>query len=287
MERSALVGAPFYSLAKYVGMGGGPRALREFGILAAVGSPFDAGDAPVSELKADSEGLPKNLQHFIHSTESIRRKVAGVESDSYYILGGECSVAVGALAGVLPRFQGKPSVLWMDAHGDFNTPETSPSGYVGGMCLAMACGRGPKLSPEVDALRPLVPEEGVVHVGSRDLDRPEAEAFAASPARLFTAQQVKTVGATESAEEVSRHLSDRGDWVFCHIDVDVVDPGEIPAVNYPTPGGLTAEEAALLIRAARMTGKLRVLEVTSYNAMKDLGGESGRKVVELVRRSLS
>ena len=268
-------------------MGGGPRRLRELGIVEALGSPLDAGDAPISELKVDSDGPAKNLQHFVDSTESIRWKVAGVEAESYFVVGGECSVSVGMLAGLSSRFHGRPSVLWMDAHGDFNTPETSPSGYIGGMCLAMACGRGPKLGTEVEALRPLASEERLVHVGSRDLDSLEVKAFDSSPARLVTAQQIRKVGVTEAAGEASRHLSDRGDWIFCHIDVDVVDPREIPAVNYPTPGGLSVEEAAALVRAARATGKMKVLEVTSYNAQKDQDGDSGRNVVELVKRIVS
>ena len=175
-------------------------------------------------------------------------------------------------------------MLWLDAHGDFNTPATSPSGYIGGMCLAIACGKAPGLGLEFG--HPLA-EERLVHVGSRALDPPEVAAFNSSPAKLYTSQQVKKTGAADVAEEAARHLDNRSDWAVCHLDVDVVDPEFIPAVNYPTPGGLTPEEAAVLIRALHRTGKLRVLEVAAYNSSKDRRHESVDRVVALLRNVFS
>lgn len=287
MEKSALLGAPFYSLAKYSGMGGGPGALRAGGILRALGGPVDAGDARVDELIHDTSEPAKNFRHFLASTESIRKKVHGIVAESLVVLGGECSVVVGSLAGAIPGFKGKPGMVWMDAHGDFNTPETSPSGYVGGMCLAMACGRGPKLTPEVEALKPLLEEERLIHVGSRDLDPPEARAFESSPAKLYTAHQVRRMGGEDAAKEGARHLADSADWIFCHIDVDVIDPLEVPAVNYPTPGGLSTGDVAKMIRAMRMTGKMRVLELTSYNSAKDRGANTCKRIVEMLGAAFS
>jgi arginase len=245
---------------------------------------MDVGDIALPPLKKDHvEGSAKNLTYFIDCTARVLDRTRSLDSEFVVLVGGECSMTPGALAGLSESFYGKPGMLWLDAHGDFNTPETSPSGYIGGMCLAMACGLGPSLGPELERRRPLLAEERLVHVGSRALDPPEVIAFNSSPAKLFTAQQVRKIGAEDVGEEAARHLSNRSDWVVCHLDVDVVDPASMPAVSYPTPGGLTIDQTALIIRAISKTGKLRVLEVAAYNPTRDRGGRSGRAIVRILR----
>jgi arginase len=273
-----------YTLAAYSGMAKGPDALRKSGLASAFGKPFDAGDVALPPLKKDLvEGSTKNLKHFIDCTTSVLDGTKALDSEFVVLIGGECSMTPGALAGLTESFEGKPGMLWLDAHGDYNTPETSPSGYIGGMCLAMACGRGPELGPEMERRRPLLAEERLVHIGARALDQPEVLAFNSSPAKLLTAQQVKKRGAEDVGKEAARHLSHRSDWVVCHLDVDVVDPGSIPAVNYPTPGGLSIDHTASILRAISKTGKLRVLEVAAYNPTGDNGGSSGRAIFNLLR----
>ncbi len=287
MDATTVVGVPLYTVAKYRGMGEAPGALRAAGLLTAVkGAVVDEGDLDITRLERDSEeGGIKNFNHFKEATTRIYEIIRSLGTERVILLGGECSGTVGSVAGLNMAFGGKPGMLWMDAHGDFNTPETSPSGYIGGMCLAMACGRGPKLGEEIEKSRPLLSEESLVHVGSRALDEPEILAFNSSPAKLFTAQRIKTKGATEVAEEAARHLANRSDWIVCHLDVDVVDPSVIPAVNYPTPGGLTMDEVVVLISALKKTEKLKAVELAAYNAAMDKGGSSARAVVNLVRRA--
>jgi arginase len=282
-----LLGVPLYTLTAYKGMGEGPRALRKAGLRKALGAEKDLGDIKLPALKADIlEGKIKNLRNFKDATARIAAVTEPLHEERICIVGGECSETVGALAGLAEAFGGKPGMLWMDAHGDFNTPETSPSGYIGGMCLAMACGRSPSLDL-FGGKPPPLGDERLVHVGSRALDPPEVAGFTSSPAKLFTAQQVRTSGAKEVAQEAARHLENRSDWVVCHLDVDVIDPRFIPSVNYPEPGGLTIDETATVIRALAATGKLRVLELVSYNATKDRGGSSAKKLVALASDALS
>ena len=277
-----VLGAPLYTLAAYQGMGLGPEALRKAGVSAGLDA-IDLGDVKVGTLPSDVvEGGAKNMDHFVRGSREIRRATRSLHSENVLVLGGECSVAVGAASGLVGAFGGRAGMLWMDAHGDFNVPATSPSGYIGGMCLAMACGRGPDLGVWEGTEGPPLAEERLVHVGSRDLDQPEVLAFNSSQARLFTAQQVKK-GAGEVAEEAARHLDSISDWVICHVDVDVVDPEVIPAVNYPTPGGLSLGEVAQVVKAMDRTGKLKVLELTSYNRLKDQDGSSAMKVAELAK----
>ncbi len=287
MDEWGLLGAPIYTLASYKGMGESPRALRKQGIARALSVQSDLGDVELSPLTKDVvEGRTKNLTAFRESTKMIHAAARSVAVERIVVLGGECSETLGAMAGLAEAFGGKPGMLWMDAHGDFNTPETSPSGYIGGMCLALACGKDHTLDLELGDSPPPLADERLVHVGSRALDPPEVAAFNASPAKLYTAQQVKKSGAADVAEEAARHLENRSDWIACHLDVDVVDPKFVTSVNYPTADGLTPDEASMMIRKLAGTQKLKVLEVTAYNAAKDSGGSSAKVVIELLKSAL-
>ena len=281
-----LLGAPIYTLSSYKGMGEAPAALRKAGIGTVLGLLNDRGDVEIPHLRKDvQEGKTKNLAHFREASSRIFRATSEEKEAPVMIIGGECSETVGAMAGLARAYGGKPGMLWLDAHGDFNVPETSPSGYIGGMCLAMACGMAVGLDLGIGPTPPPLAGERLVHVGSRALDTPEVVAFNSSPAKLFTTQQVKKIGAADVAEEAARHLDNRSDWIACHLDVDVVDPDLIPSVNYPTPGGLTLEETSMVIRRLIRTGKVRVLELAAYNPSMDRRAASAKKIIELLRAS--
>lgn len=287
MNEWALLGVPIYTLSSYRGMGDAPNALRKAGLADTLGSPIDYGDVEMPPLKKDrAEGKTKNLAHFRNATSLIYARTRTSKQERLLILGGECSETVGVMAGLAEAYGGKPGMLWLDAHGDFNIPGSSPSGYIGGMCLAFACGMAPGLDLGTGQAPPPLAGERLVHVGSRALDPPEMAAFNSSPAKLFTAQQVKKNGAADVAEEAARHLANRSDWIACHLDVDVVDPGLIPSVNYPTPGGLTIEETSVVVRELLATGKMRALELTAYNPLKDRGAASAKRIIELMNTVL-
>jgi len=288
MSEWALLGAPLYTLSRYRGVSNAPGALREAGLAGALGSHTDLGDVEIPPLKRDlTEGKAKNFTHFRDATSRIYRATKTLKEGPLLILGGECSETVGAMAGLTEVHGGKLGMLWLDAHGDFNVPDTSPSGYIGGMCLAMACGMAPGLDLGIGQAPPPLAGERLVHVGSRALDPPEVAAFNSSPAKLFTAQQVKKTGAAEVAEEAARHLDNRSDWIGCHLDVDVVDPELIPSVSYPTPGGLTTEETSTIVGKLLGTGKLRVIELAAYNPSKDRRAASARKIIEILSAVLA
>ena len=202
--------------------------------------------------------------------------------DFVFCLGGECTLVTGTLAGFKATFKGKPGMLWLDAHGDFNTPETSTSGFLGGMPLAFACGRGPKLHQSIEDARPLLEEANVVHVASRALDPLESKAMESSPMKLYPASTLRKEGVGKVAAEAAAHLADRSDWIVCHLDVDSIDPTIIPAVNYPEPGGLTLEEVKTVVKAVQGTGKLKVFNLTAYNPTLDKDHASAQRLVTLV-----
>lgn len=280
----ALVGVPLYTLSNYSGMGAAPAALRNAGLVRSLNVTDDIGDVSIRPLPGDIvEGRVKNFTHFKVSSRGVYDVARGIGADSVIVFGGECSETVGIMAGLAERFGGRPGMLWMDAHGDFNTPETSPSGYIGGMCLAMATGRGPRfgLGPSEAPLT----DERLVHMGSRALDPPEEKAFASSLVKLVTASELKKIGAADEAKSAVGYLEENSDWIACHLDVDVMDPTQIPAVNYPTPGGITMEEASTVLKTLVRSEKMRLLEVAAYNSSLDREGTSLRKIAEALEKA--
>ena len=282
MDAWSLLGVPLYTVAGYSGMGRAPSVLRNAGVAKLAGVSKDLGDVTLQPLREDVvEGRVKNLGHFRRSTSVIYGDTRSVKEARVIVLGGECSETVGVMAGLAETFGGRPGILWMDAHGDFNTPDTSSSGYIGGMCLALAAGR----SPELELLQRPAPlaDDRVVHMGSRALDPAEVKAFGSSEARLITSQQVKKRGARRVAEEATAYLEDVSDWIACHLDLDVVDPEFIPAVDYPEPGGMTLEDASAVVRTLLETGRVKVVEVTAYDPSRDRQGTSMDRIVGLLK----
>lgn len=294
MKSVSMIGLPFYSLSKYRGMGMAVGALRKLGIADVVKQQVesfnDLGDVKLSEIEADSgTSNLRNFSQFLRDTDSVQRASSQVGSDDFvFCLGGECTFTVGTTAGFKTRFAGRPGILWMDAHGDFNTPETTISGFIGGMCLAFICGHGPNLTSAVETARPLLNEENVVHLGSRALDPLESEAIKSSRVRLYSASDVHEIGVLEVAKNASRYLAERCEWIICHLDVDCIDPTIIPATNYREQGqGLSMEEVRIVAEELRTTGKLRVFDLAAYNPMLDHNYESGNQLVKLTSEIFS
>jgi arginase len=287
------VGIPFYTLAEYRGMAEAVGSLRQAGILNRLRSAdsdiLDLGDVNCPII--DKDHGPKNLQNweeFLQGTRNIKDMLShGLDKSKLtFCLGGECAFIIGTLAGLKTVHQGRPGMVWMDAHGDFNTPETSPSGFIGGMGLALACGRGPKLSPEIEASRPLLDEEHVVHIGSRSLDPGEDKALLSS-VKVFPAEDVKMYGARDVARQAARQLDDSSDWIIAHLDVDVFDPSIMPGVNFPEPGGLASHDILEIFRALQSTGKLKVVDLTAYNPFGDTGNRGKSFLVDLAPKLLN
>ena len=169
------------------------------------------------------------------------------------ILAGDCSIGLTTLGTALGH-RPEAKVLWLDAHGDFNTPDTSPSGYLGGMCLAGACGEwDPGLGARVAPGR-------VVLAGVRDLDSEERRLLERSEATVVGASVVETLVAVKNALD--------GAPVYVHLDLDVLDPGIFPA-QFPAPGGLAPEKLFDLLEAVLEDCELVGLEVTAFEAPED------------------
>lgn len=275
MDRVTFVGIPFYSLAEYQGMGGAVQSLRDAGIVQRLRSGKvhvrDIGDVECPRIDRDHGPWNlRNYEEFVEGTRSVRDKLLKEADGSAltFCLGGECTFIVGSVAGLKKVYGGKPGIVWMDAHGDFNTPETTPSGFIGGMPLAIACGRGPRLSEDIESARPLLEEKRVVHVGARALDPGEDEALRKS-VTVFDAEELRKKGARDVARQTAKVLDGSSDWIIAHLDVDVLDPLIMPGVNFPESQGLTDNDVLQIFRELNSTGKLRVVELTAYNPLND------------------
>lgn len=178
---------------------------------------------------------------------------------------GDCCTTLGVLAG-LQRAGLSPTLIWFDAHGDFNTWETTPSGFLGGMPLAMAVGRGEQTLVEGVDLTPL-PEEKVILTDARDLDPGEREAVEASA--------VTHLPHVEALLEMELPAGP----LYVHYDCDVLDPTVVPAIHYPAPGGPLAETLGRVFRRLADTGRVVAVSLSSWAPELDEDGRSARMVM--------
>jgi arginase len=288
MRNISLLGIPVYTLTKNYGIGLAVRSLRDLGIAQTLEGRFDHvrdfGDVTLPTLTKD-EGAPnlRNYPHFLASTDAIFNTTKKLPAEgTVFCLGGECGLILGGMAGFRHNFVGQPGLLWIDAHGDFNTPETTQSGFIGGMPLAFVCGHGPKFNPEVENLRPLIREYSVVHVGGRDFDTLESNALKESQMKLYSSSSFRTNGTSRTAVKMADQLADQSDWITCHLDIDALDPSIVSAVNFPSPRGLTLEEIRIIVEALSQTEKLKVFNLAGYNSTLDKNQASARTILDLI-----
>jgi arginase len=162
------------------------------------------------------------------------------------VASGDCTTSLGVLAG-LQRKGVDPSIVWFDAHGDFNTDETTPSGYLGGMPLAIAVGRGDQTAPRALGLRSIA-ESRVLLVDARDLDPLEREALDQS--------EVRRAPVSALLPPAGEPASLPPGPIYLHLDVDVLDPPELPGLRFPTPGGVVRADLMGAVSAVMATGRV-------------------------------
>ena len=202
------------------------------------------------------------------------------------VLGGDHSVALGTLWG-LAAAHGRPGgVVWIDAHGDLNTPQSSPSGNVHGMPLAAALGLAGEDFAQAGWTLPAVDERRVAIIGARSFDPAERELLRVRPGiRVFTMSEIDRVGVERAMREALDHVAGPG-FVHVSLDLDVLDPEVAPGVGTPVPGGLTYREAHLALELVAESGHAGSLEVVEVNPIRDRENRTARTAVELVASAL-
>jgi arginase len=270
----------------------GPSAMRYAGLesrLSALGwTVEDWGNvaAAVPEAVAEEDTRLRYLHEVKLTCARIAdRVVEAVERGIHpLVLGGDHSVALGTLGG-LARANGAGGVLWIDAHGDLNTPESSPTGNVHGMPLAAALGlAGDEFASDAWPL-PAVDRTRVALVGIRSLDPAERERIRELGARVYTMSDVDRIGVERAIRESLVHVAGPG-FVHVSLDMDALDPDVAPGVGTPVRGGLSYREAHLAMELVSESGIAGSLEVVEVNPILDRENETAKVAVALVASAL-
>jgi arginase len=286
----AVIGAGLDLGAGRRGVDMGPSAIRYAGLdgrITQLGRRCeDWGDVETAVAEATEMGdeRVRYLPQIMATCDRIAELVARASADGSVplVLGGDHSVALGTLGGMAGA-HGPGGVLWLDAHGDLNRPETSPTGNVHGMPLAAALGlAGPAFESDV---YPVPSVERVALVGVRSLDPGERELLAELDACVLTISDLDRIGVEPALREALEHVRGPG-FVHVSLDVDVLDPDVAPGVGTPVRGGLSYREAHLALELVAESGLLDSLEVVEVNPILDRENETAQLAVELVASAL-
>lgn len=288
---AGLVGAPCDVAAGTRGATMGPEALRVAGLADALSGlgyrVHDRGNlaGPANPGRPRENGY----RHLAETTEWVRAVdgAAGAALDAGEMpvcLGGDHAMSLGSIAAVARRCRavGVPlAVLWLDAHADFNTAETSPSGNIHGMPVAMLCGDGPEALCCPEQARPILTPDQVIQVGVRSVDAMEKRAIVARGLTVHDMRSIDERGLRDIMDGVLSDLQARGAHLHVSFDVDVLDPGIAPGVGTPVPGGLNYREAQLCMEMIHDSGCLGSLDIVEVNPALDTGNCTARVAVEL------
>jgi arginase len=289
----ALIGVPMDLGAGRRGVDMGPSALRLAGLaedLRALGHEvMDLGNVnvPVPEVLEGTvlEGSGSHaryLEPIRAACQEVSDRIAGLEGDVFPIaLGGDHSMSMGTVAGVKARGNGERiGLVWIDAHTDFNTPDTSPSGNVHGMPVASLVGLGDARLVNVGGAGAKVQAQDIVMIGIRSVDRGERDLLRGRGAHVYTMKEIDTLGMAQVAGLALEHLS-HVDRIHVSFDADSLDPSVAPGVGTPVPGGLTYREAHLLMELLADSGKVGSLDLVEVNPVLDNGNTTAQTVVEM------
>jgi arginase len=288
--RIGVLGIPFNVGWQGEGIAEAPRALRAAGLVSQLASTGlevkDFGDVEC-KLPARDSSNPKllNSAQVIELSKAIAPRVEQCVRPGFFpiILGGEDGILMGLIAGLQRGLPRRIGLIYLDAHGDFNTPETTPSGLIGGMNVAIVAGHGPPELTSIFGRQPQLPEDAIVFYGSRDLDPPEKVALEKSRTKVLMMDQVKRLGAAQAMKEAIEFLKPKVDSVYFHMDVDVLDPKEMSALILPVANGLTLKECESALQTVTRSGMLCGAAFMVFDARKDPTRSEAPKIVQLIK----
>jgi arginase len=285
--RAAIIGAPLDLGAGRRGVDMGPSAIRYAGLaerLTALGIDCeDRGNVATPEAEATAEHDPR--ARFLPAIKATCERVAGLVGEALdegripIVLGGDHSIGLGTLGGLAAR-HGPGAVLWIDAHGDLNTPDTTPSGNVHGMPLAAALGRAGEGFASGAWTLPAVEPERVAVIGARDLDDGERALVRELGLAVHTMSELDRRGIEAVVGEALERASG-APFVHVSLDMDALDPDVAPGVGTPVSGGLTYREAHLALELVAESGLLCCFEIVEVNPILDRRNATAALAVEL------
>ncbi len=287
-----LIGAPTDIGADHRGGSMGPEALRVAGLQEALErlgyNVTDRGNliGPANPNRGPIDGY-RHLEETAVWCEQARDAVhSGLDNGRLPILvGGDHSLAIGSIAAVAAHCAdaGKPlSILWLDAHADFNTAETSPTGNIHGMPLAVVAGHGPERLTRLGPAVPMLDPSRIVQVGVRSVDAMEKTMVVASGMEVFDMRQIDENRMRETMNAVLERLTALGGHVHVSFDADFLDPSIAPGVDTAVPGGPTYREAQLCMEMIHDSGLMASLDLMELNPACDIENKTAELLVELV-----
>ena len=296
-SRIAIIGAPLDLGQGRRGVDMGPSAVRVANLddrVRAIGYEVtDLGNVHVEQAEVAPEGHPhaKYLPQIAATCERLGVQVAGAleRGAMPIVLGGDHSIAVGTVSGVAQHFRARDQLIgliWLDAHADMNTPETSPSGNVHGMPLASIVGIGPPELTNIFGFQPKVDPRRTVIVGLRDVDQLEKPHVRSSGVRAFTMRDIDERGLRAVMEDAVRLASDGAAGFHVSLDMDFIDPKDAPGVGTPVRGGVTYREAHLAMELICDSQRMLSMEVVEVNPVIDEVNRTADLAVELVMSAL-
>ena len=298
-RKVSVIGVPMDLGGARRGTDMGPSAVRLAGLhekfaKAGFDDVEDLGDLdiPAVETLRRGDDKAKYLEPIAHACRTLARRVRGAARRGRVpvVIGGDHSCAVGSISGMSSWLRGKGKALgliWVDAHGDINTPESSHSGNVHGMPLAAVLGLGATALAHIEGKHRKVDPESVALIGVRDLDYPERQILHESGVAVFTMKEIDERGIAEVMRDAIRIAGGPEAGAF-HVsfDMDGVDPDYAPGVATPAEGGLTYREAHLAMELVAETQRLSSLDVVELNPVLDIANRTGKLAMELILSAL-
>ncbi|WP_332632283.1 arginase [Halalkalibacter flavus] len=288
-KKVSIIGVPMDLGQKRRGVDMGPSAMRYAGLIEEIESlgyeVKDYGDININrpannELK---EGQLRNLDEVIKVSEELCSGVEEIEAEHSFplILGGDHSISIGSIAAIRKSYQNL-GVIWYDAHPDLNTVETSPSGNIHGMPLAVNIGIGHEKLINIGKITPKVKPENIVIIGARSIDEGERTLIKEQGIKVYTMHEIDRMGMTRVIEETIEYLANRTDGVHLSFDLDGIDPLDAPGVGTPVLGGITYRESHLALEMLAESELITSAEFVEINPILDNKNQTANVAVALV-----
>src|SRR5689334_6695861 len=289
MRKISIIGMPMDLGQLRRGVDMGPSAMRYAGMIERLKTLQyeidDLGDIPIGrpEVVVRKDTNLRNLELVAEKSELLAKKVDEVVSAGSFplVLGGDHSIAIGTLAGVAKHYKNL-GVIWYDAHGDLNTAETSPSGNIHGMPLAVSIGLGHRSLTDIGGFSPKVNPENVVIIGARSLDEGERILIKEKGIKVYTMHEIDRLGMTKVMEETIDYLKEKTDGVHLSLDLDGLDPHDAPGVGTPVMGGISYRESHLAMEMLAESQLITSAEFVEVNPILDERNKTATVAVALM-----
>lgn len=286
MKRVDLIGVQMDLGAATRGVNMGPAAIRYAGVKKGIEDlgyeVFDKGDVIPLADGATSETL-RNYEQVHDANEKLYKATLESHKDGAFpvILGGDHSIAAGSISATAKHFK-KIGVIWIDAHGDWNNEESSPSGNMHGMPFSAVCGAGPDIMVDFGQEPVYVDTKNAVQIAGRDIDEMERIRLREHGVTVFSIADIDRMGMPAVIEEAIKIASDGTEGIHVSFDVDSITPEAAPGTGTIVHSGLTLREAFYMVETLCTSGKVLALDMVEVNPMLDVRNQTGRLAMELI-----